>query len=140
MLGDRIREARKNASLTQAELAEKIGVKRSVISKYENGTISPKYDTILKIAEALNVPSHKLYEDPQWTENRPKSHFNIADVILAMEADAKSGTSERRIVLLNLFKRLNADGQKVAIDRISELTEIPRYQQLPLLEDASTDK
>ena len=136
MLGDRIREARKKASLTQAELAEKIGVKRSVISKYENGSISPKYDTILKIAEVLNVLPYDLYDDPRWAKKRPRGHFNIVEVF----AEATSETSKRREILVTLFKRLNEDGQKVAIDRISELTEIPRYQELPQPDETSTDK
>lgn len=136
MLGDRIREARKKASLTQAELAEKIGVKRSVISKYENGSISPKYDTIMKIAEVLNVLPYDLYDDPRWPKNRPRGQFNIVDVI----TEANSDTSKRRAILVSLFKRLNEDGQKVAIDRISELTEIPRYQELPQFDEAPMDK
>lgn len=68
MLGDKIREARKKASLTQAELAEKIGVKRSVISKYETGNISPTYETISKIAEALHVRAYQFYDDDSWLD------------------------------------------------------------------------
>ena len=56
MLGERIREARKRASMTQEELASKIGVKRSVISKYETGAIDPTTSQLQQIASALNVP------------------------------------------------------------------------------------
>lgn len=52
---ENIRIARKKRSMTQAELAEKIGVQRSVISKYESGMVSPSFSQIQKIAEALNV-------------------------------------------------------------------------------------
>lgn len=36
-----------------------------------------------------------------------------------------------RAAMFNLFKLLNADGQKEALKRIEELTELPRYQNKP---------
>ena len=48
-LGLQLKRRRKEANLTQEQLAEIIGVKRSVISKYENGTISPSLETAAKI-------------------------------------------------------------------------------------------
>lgn len=66
--GERIRAARKRAGLTQAELAERIGVTQQVISqheqcgmadsairKYESGKVTPKIETLAKIAKALGV-------------------------------------------------------------------------------------
>ncbi|MDE7002931.1 MAG: helix-turn-helix domain-containing protein [Oscillospiraceae bacterium] len=52
---EQIRIARRGRGWTQEQLAEAIGVKRSVISKYENGAISPSIDTIQRIAEALGA-------------------------------------------------------------------------------------
>ena len=54
--GDRIKQARKAANMTQKELAEKLGVKFSVISKYENGRVTNlKLETIAELADALDV-------------------------------------------------------------------------------------
>lgn len=54
--GDRIKQARKAAGLTQTELANKIGVKFSTIHKYESGMIvNLKRDTIAALAQALDV-------------------------------------------------------------------------------------
>lgn len=89
MLGDRIREARKKASLTQAELAEKIGVKRSVISKYENGQISPTYEMLSNIATALNSHVYDLFpQDSTELEvlsilDDSKTKKNAIDLILS---------------------------------------------------------
>ena len=55
MFGDKLRVARKAAKLTQAELAERIGVKRSVISKYENGIIDPTISQVQSLADALGT-------------------------------------------------------------------------------------
>jgi len=54
--GDRIRQARIQAGMTQKELAEKIGVKFSAISKYETGRVKNlKREDIDTLARALNV-------------------------------------------------------------------------------------
>lgn len=54
--GDRIKQARKAAGLTQTELANKIGVKFSTIHKYESGMIvNLKRETIAALADALDV-------------------------------------------------------------------------------------
>lgn len=56
----KIREARKRAKFTQEALANALGVKRSVISKYETGAIVPSVDTLEKISIILGVPVGEL--------------------------------------------------------------------------------
>ena len=54
-MGYKIRECRKERSMSQCELAEKSGVSRTIISGLENGTITTTTtDTLLKIAKALD--------------------------------------------------------------------------------------
>ena len=53
--GRSIRKARKEKGWTQAQLADAIGVKRSVVSKYENGLIEPSISKLSKIEDALGV-------------------------------------------------------------------------------------
>lgn len=48
-------EARKNAHLTQAELAERIGADKSYISRIERGLIVPSVATLYKIAAAMGL-------------------------------------------------------------------------------------
>ena len=73
--GERIKQCRLNAGMTQSELAAKIGVKFSAIHKYENGlVVNLKRDTIEKLAAALDVkPSYLMCMDeettPSVTEN-----------------------------------------------------------------------
>ncbi|HEX6311944.1 MAG TPA: helix-turn-helix transcriptional regulator [Acidimicrobiia bacterium] len=47
-----IREARRYAGLTQAELAARIGTKQSVISRWERGLDAPRVDTLARILRA----------------------------------------------------------------------------------------
>lgn len=59
--GKRIQQARKNAKLSQKELGEKLGVSASMIGQYENDLRNPKTETLVKIANALNVNVSELY-------------------------------------------------------------------------------
>lgn len=51
IVGEMIREARKEAHLTQEELAKKTGTKKSYISRVENGKIDIQVSTLFKIFE-----------------------------------------------------------------------------------------
>ena len=48
-------DARKNAHLTQSELAQRIGANKSYISKVERGLIVPSVATLYKIAVAMGL-------------------------------------------------------------------------------------
>src|SRR5215203_7549199 len=49
---DLIREARTRAGLTQDELAERSGRPRSLIARWEQGSVSPSIDNLLEVIEA----------------------------------------------------------------------------------------
>ena len=51
MIGEMIKEARKEAKMTQETLAEKTGTKKSYISRLENGKIDIQVSTLFKIVE-----------------------------------------------------------------------------------------
>ncbi len=55
-----IREQRRVAGITQAELAEKSGLLQSHISRLENGQYSATRITLVKISKALGIPLSKL--------------------------------------------------------------------------------
>ena len=49
---DLIREARLRAGLTQYELAERSGRDRSVIARWEQGTVAPSIETLVELVRA----------------------------------------------------------------------------------------
>lgn len=55
MLGDRIKELREDFNMTQDDLAKKLNVTRTTISSYENNSIIPPLDKLIKIADTFNV-------------------------------------------------------------------------------------
>lgn len=60
-IGTNIRVYRQGIGLTLDELAEKVGLTKSTLSRYENGQYEPNYETVVDIAEALDVHPALLY-------------------------------------------------------------------------------
>ena len=60
-LGNRLKEARLKAGLTQADLATAIGVSRKTINTIENSVFVPSTLLALMLAEALHLPVEKLF-------------------------------------------------------------------------------
>lgn len=47
-----IREARRRAALSQRELAQRLGTAQSVVARWERGTTSPSFDTVVGVVRA----------------------------------------------------------------------------------------
>jgi transcriptional regulator with XRE-family HTH domain len=59
-IGDKLREIRKRALLTQQQLADKSGVGVTTIIRVERNQVEPQARTIRKLAKALDVEPHEL--------------------------------------------------------------------------------
>ncbi|WP_318196924.1 helix-turn-helix transcriptional regulator [Streptomyces sp. MCL20-2] len=53
LLGQRIAHHRRNAGLSQEQLADRVGVERRTIQRYEAGSRDPRFTDLLLIAAAL---------------------------------------------------------------------------------------
>ncbi len=71
ILADKIIELRKKAGMTQDELAEKLGVSRQSISKWEGALSTPDLERILKLSEIFSVSTDVLLKD-ELTLEQPK--------------------------------------------------------------------
>jgi transcriptional regulator with XRE-family HTH domain len=60
-IGRQVRELRKRQRLTGADLAAQTGLSVGMLSKIENGVISPSLGTISALAHALKVPLVQLF-------------------------------------------------------------------------------
>ena len=58
--GYRLKNLRIQYGMTQAQLADRLGLSKSVISAYENGNRLPSYDILIKIARIYNVTTDFL--------------------------------------------------------------------------------
>ena len=141
--GERIRQARKNAGLTQAELAHKLGISAAGIAQWENDLRNPKIETVKKIADALGVEAWTLVdpavagqsgavEIPAGLPDETRAYLERlaserAQVLgmLKLEQEREKAIMEQ---MMDDFQHLNDEGQTKAAERVRELTEIARYR------------
>ena len=65
LLGEAIKQARKQRNLTQEQLGQLVGVKRAQISKIENSLTDARFETIMRVFKALGARVNfnvKMYE------------------------------------------------------------------------------
>ena len=55
LIGQAIKQARKERKLTQEQLGKLVGVQKAQISKIENHLTDARFDTIIKVFKALNA-------------------------------------------------------------------------------------
>ena len=110
--GQNIKAARKMAGLTQAQLAKKCGIATITIRQYESEKREPRLAQLECIAKALGI-----------------TYLHLADSELIPHLVSQSMKAvERKVKMDTAFNQLNEDGQQKAVERVEELTEIPRYQ------------
>lgn len=66
-LGEKIREARKQAGLSQQQLSEKLSVSRSAVAKWEAGNGMPDIDNLKALAGFLHVRMESMLDDGEET-------------------------------------------------------------------------
>ena len=102
----RLYELRENADLKQTELAQKVSLKSSAISKYEKGLTQPSLDMLIKLAEIFKVSTDYLLG----LSSVPNPY--TAEKFTPREAD----------VILR-FRRLTKENQIRADERISAMLD-----------------
>ena len=63
MLSERIYTFRRKSGLSQEQLAEKIGVSRQTISKWESGASTPELEKMLALSECFQISLDELVKD-----------------------------------------------------------------------------
>lgn len=62
-IGEKIKEMRKRSGYTQKQLAEESGLSEISIKKYETGKVNPKYDSLEKICNVLEIDMKEALSD-----------------------------------------------------------------------------
>ena len=63
IIAQKIKSARKSANITQAELAEKIGVSTNAVAKLETNLMKASLKTLINITNVLNLDINQLIVD-----------------------------------------------------------------------------
>lgn len=133
-LGQKIKQIRKGRKITQKQLATQIGRSFSSIQKYEMDLAIPPIDTLKKIASTLDVTVDYL----TGMTNDPHTRIGTQEDIDRYFGGGSFSTKDGVLItatidgaLTHYFNLLNNEGKFVAVERVKELTEIPRYQLQP---------
>ena len=165
--GSRMREERKRQGLTMEQFGQKMGISGSLVGRYERDEENPKPETIRKFAEALGVsPSWLVYGEGSpkqkslydaW-EHLAEISSHHGAVISGEELDIavkeiqqcidgaidemkrQIDFSDKPEDLQQLFALLNDAGQCVALERLDELAQLPKYQRQPAQEGQQTEQ
>ena len=105
-MGEKIRAAREEAGLSQAELAEQIFRRRATVSDIENGKSELGTITLSRISYALEKPLTNFFPD-----------FAISKI-------TRNDISPQAQELLLIFNSLDDDLKSIAIKQVKELSKL----------------
>jgi len=74
-----LRTLREKKELSQGDIEQRTGLKRSYVSRVENGHTVPSIDTLEKLARALEVPLYQLFYDGDLPPRLPSLPKGISD-------------------------------------------------------------
>ena len=81
--GERLKKLRRQKSLSQQQVADKLGMHFTNISRYERGLASTNTETLRKLAEILSVSSGYLIEGA--LEDGVQAHFEDRELLLQFQ-------------------------------------------------------
>ena len=107
-----IKKARTEKGMTQEELAEKVGVKKSAVAKWENGRVSEiKRSNLKNLADALGLDPNQLLgntEQSQLIQEKPATNDGLTESQRELIEFAKTLSEEQAGKVLQLMKSILA--------------------------------
>ena len=73
---DNLKKLRKDMNLSQEDLADKLGVSRQSISKWESGVVYPEMDKMVQLCKLFNVSMDDLLNSDVSEVNNTKQAKN----------------------------------------------------------------
>ncbi|NFO86502.1 helix-turn-helix domain-containing protein [Clostridium botulinum] len=113
---NRIKNRRNKLMLSYQDLANKTGLSKSTLQRYETGSIKNiPLDKLEILANALNVT-------PMWIIG-----YDMVESTNSLDNSNPINLSKEETTLLENYNKLNNLGKKEANKRVAELTEINKY-------------
>jgi transcriptional regulator with XRE-family HTH domain len=120
VVGQKIRQIRKSRRLTQADLAGRIGVTQSDLSRMENGEYKVGLDTLFRILQVFELSMSRFFEE------------SAAEPVDVEESSAPDPASETQQLVADL-EELDEDSRRevrdfIAFKRIQQQNRQPRWR------------
>jgi transcriptional regulator with XRE-family HTH domain len=92
-IGKIIRKQRKAAGITQAMLAEAIGLESETVSRMENGIRLPSIEKLVEMADLFQVPVAVFFENVATSKKQQNTQLLAEKISVALEKLPESGKS-----------------------------------------------
>lgn len=125
--GQKLKEIRKNERLSQEQLAEKIGVSRQAITKWETGKGLPDIENMIILAEIFKTTLDDLVSQamPQNKLRKPTYHSEtIYDVDCSKHFDIHLGSAKTITICSGTDEKLHIDLASETLENIGSLFKI----------------
>lgn len=149
MINTNLKFWRRELSLTQAQMAEKLGIKRSLVGAYEEGRAEPKLATLVNMARLFGITLDQLVTTDFSKKKNAKAALQLQAQTAATPAEAGTSRSNGnlRILALTVDQEQNENielvPQKAAAGYLNGyadpeyLEELPKFR-LPMLGNTGT--
>ena len=121
MLGEKIKLYREKKNMTQAEIAEVLGVKAATISKYESGTLEPNIESLKKISELFGISIDDLLKDEESQFDINK--INILEVLREQKDMRLKGNLYHNTQIIFAYNTNHIEGSKLTEDQTRYIYE-----------------
>lgn len=125
--GQKLKEIRKNEGLSQEQLAEKIGVSRQAITKWETGRGLPDIENMMILAEIFKTTLDELVSQdmPQSTPKKPVYHSETSfDIDRQTHFDMQIGAAHSLTVCTGEDEKLHIDLASESMENIGSLFKV----------------
>ena len=113
LIGDRIKQLRTDAKMTQPELAAKLEVTRSAVATYENNTRQPSFHILVRLAEIFHVSTDYLL-----LGNKDDS------------LDVSGLSIDQKMIIINLIKNFRETNETMFFDKMKKKELLEKNREL----------
>lgn len=106
-ISDNLKQLRTKYNLTQMEFGKIAGVTDKAVSSWEKGNSEPRMGALQRIANRFGI--------------------NVIDII--SDENTSSISQPNEVLLMNLYRQLNGEGQQRVIDYTEDLVSSGRYSE-----------
>ena len=113
LIGDRIKQLRTDAKMTQPELAATLEVTRSAVATYENNTRQPSFHILVRLAEIFHVSTDYLL-----LGNKDDS------------LDVSGLSIDQKMIIINLIKNFKETNETMFFDKMKKKELLEKNREL----------
>ena len=91
---ERLKESRKQARLTQVEIAEKLGISQPAYASWERGTKKTTQENLVKLAQVLNVTIDYLVGNSE----EEMTNKELEDIEILFRKNSEGLTDDEKVI------------------------------------------